>query len=191
MRFTKEIRWRERMNSEKISKILSYALRHRPDEFGITLDEQGWVSLTVLLEALHKQKDFENLTEEEIREMIATSQKKRHEIVDGRIRAIYGHSTAEKIVKKAEKPPRILYHGTARRFIDSILTQGLLPKERQYVHLSEEKETAMTVGKRRDADPLLLEIDAEKAWKEGFLFYPEEGKIWLSDAILPKYIRVI
>lgn len=36
-------------DNKKISKLLSYALRHRPDAIGITLDSQGWVSVDDLL----------------------------------------------------------------------------------------------------------------------------------------------
>lgn len=63
--------------------------------------------------------------------MIENSDKKRHELVDGKIRAIYGHSIPKKIVKESTEPPVILYHGTASRFIKSIKDKGLLPKGRQ------------------------------------------------------------
>ena len=39
-------------------------------------------------------------------------------------------------------PPDVLYHGTARRFLESINENGLLPQSRQYVHLSQDNETA-------------------------------------------------
>ena len=47
--------------------------------------------------------------------MIEKSEKKRHEIKDGRIRAFYGDSIPMKIWKEEKTPPDILYHGTARR----------------------------------------------------------------------------
>ena len=102
--------------------------------------------------------------------MIQVSEKKRHEIVGDRIRALYGHSTEEKINKDAVQPPDVLYHGTAHKFLQKILQQGLIPKDRQYVHLSQDMETAITVGKRRDTDPVVLRIDALTAWKDGHQF---------------------
>ena len=36
--------------------------------------------------------------------------------------------------------PEILYHGTARRFMKSIMDNGLSPQSRQYVHLSQDIE---------------------------------------------------
>ena len=35
----------------KISKTISYALRHRPDEFGLKLDVEGWVPINDLTKA--------------------------------------------------------------------------------------------------------------------------------------------
>ena len=37
----------------QVSKAISYALRHNPNEFGITLDSKGWVDMSILLAALH------------------------------------------------------------------------------------------------------------------------------------------
>src|SRR5262245_19889735 len=36
----------------RISKTLSYWLRHRPDEAGLTLDAQGWADVDAVLAAL-------------------------------------------------------------------------------------------------------------------------------------------
>lgn len=60
---------------------------------------------------------------------------------------------------------------------------------RQYVHLSVDAETAILVGRRHDAEPVILQIDAEQAWNEGVPFYYGNEKVWLADKILPKYIR--
>ena len=34
----------------RASKFLSYVLRHRPDEIGLTLDANGWASVAELLD---------------------------------------------------------------------------------------------------------------------------------------------
>ncbi len=40
------------MNYTELSKEISYALRHRPQEYGLVLDENGWVGIENLLKAL-------------------------------------------------------------------------------------------------------------------------------------------
>jgi putative RNA 2'-phosphotransferase len=86
-----------------------------------------------------------------------------------------------------KEPPEILYHGTARRFLKSIMKKGLLPKGRQYVHLSQDMETAYEVGYRHDKEPYILKIDAKKAWGDGIKFYYGNDKVWLVDEISSIY----
>lgn len=174
-----------------LSKEISYALRHASQEYGLTLDEQGWVPVEDLINTLKKREKYSDLTVQDITFMIQASEKKRHEIVGDQIRALYGHSTEEKINKDAVQPPDVLYHGTAHKFLQKILQQGLISKDRQYVHLSQNMETAITVGKRRDNDPVVLLVDASTAWKDGINFYHGNDTIWLADDIPAKYIQLL
>jgi putative RNA 2'-phosphotransferase len=178
------------MDYYKLSKEVSYALRHAPWEYELELDENGWVEIEQLLMSLKENNQWSSLKEEDLYNMIESSEKKRHEILIGKIRALYGHSLPERIVKEEKEPPTILYHGTARRFLVSIKEDGILPKRRQYVHLSIDIDTASQVGKRRDNEPIILEINAKKAWDEGVKFYLGNDKVWLADNIPSKYIKV-
>lgn len=178
------------MNYVSLSKTISYILRHAPWEYELELDEEGWVSIEQLLYALRENKKWKLVKESDIEEIIKTADKKRFEIVGGRIRALYGHSICNKIVKEVGEPPEILYHGTARRFIESIEKNGLIPKGRQYVHLSVDIETAIQVGKRHDDTPVILEISAKRAWDNGVKFYVGNEKVWLADNVEWKYISV-
>jgi len=173
---------------EELSKEISYALRHAPWEYELEMDEEGWVPVEQLLDALRRKAKWRGIGEADLKEMIETSEKKRHEIADGKIRAFYGHSIPMKILKEEKMPPDILYHGTARRFLESIQKQGLLPRGRQYVHLSEDIETAQKVGRRHDDKLCILLIDAKAAWSDGIKFYFGNEKVWLADKIPSKYI---
>lgn len=176
---------------ESLSKELSYALRHAPWEYELELDDNGWVDVNQLLSALRLNPKWSSVKDSDLELMISESEKKRHEIVDGRIRAFYGHSVTNKILKTQATPPAILYHGTERKVKDSILQEGLKPNQRQYVHLSQDVETAMQVGKRRDSDPIIFEIDAKLAHENGVKFYLGNEKVWLADFIPPQYLDVI
>lgn len=173
----------------ELSKEISYALRHAPWEYELEMDEEGWVPVEQLLDALHRDDKWKNISEGDLATMIQTSEKKRHEICNGKIKAHYGHSIPMKIVKEKKEPPEILYHGTARRFLDSIMQQGLLPKSRQYVHMSQDIDTANLVGMRHDRNPCILKIDARQAWKDGIKFYYGNEKVWLADNIPKQYIE--
>ena len=177
------------MKNIELSKEISYALRHAPWEYELEMDEEGWVLSEQLLDALHRNEKWMNVREKDFHDIIEQSEKKRFEIKDGKIRAYYGHSIPMKILKEEKMPPDILYHGTARRFLDSIKEKGLLPQGRQYVHLSMDIETAGNVGKRHDDKPCILTIDAINAWNEGIKFYLGNEKVWLADAIPSRFIK--
>ncbi|MDY4205499.1 RNA 2'-phosphotransferase [Porcincola intestinalis] len=173
-----------------ISRKMSYALRHNPEKYGLKLAQDGSVEMETFLRAMNEMHHFDPpLTEVMIREVMAHAEKQRFAIEDGRIRALYGHSFQIKVEHKEATPPAVLYHGTARRFLDSIMEKGLLPMGRQYVHMSADIETAEQVGRRRDNRPVILTVDAERAAAEGIKFYIGNDKVWLADQIPPQYLE--
>lgn len=78
---------------------------------------------------------------------------------------------------------------TTHKAINNIMIEGLKPMSRQYVHLSVDIDTAKIVGSRRDNNPIILTIDAKKAYEDGIKFYVGNEKIWLSEYVPPKYIH--
>jgi len=172
-----------------ISRKMSYALRHNSEKYGLKLAQDGSVEIGTFLRAMNGMHHFDPpLTETVIREVMARSDKQRFAIEDGRIKALYGHSFQNKVDHKEAVPPAVLYHGTARRFLDSIMEKGLLPMGRQYVHMSADIETAEQVGRRRDNRPVILTVDAKQAAADGIKFYIGNDKVWLADQIPPQYL---
>ena len=164
----------------KLSKEISYALRHAPWEYELEMDENGFVDIQQLISSINEENAYSKLIDKtDILHVIEISEKKRLEISGERIRAMYGHSFPMQINYNEETPPAILYHGTAKRFLESIMAEGLKPMSRQYVHLSADIETAMQVGKRRDSEPVILQIDTVSALKAGIKFYHANEKVWL------------
>ena len=172
----------------EISKFLSFVLRHQPDAIGITLDIEGWVDIAVLITAA--TKDGKTLDIELIRDVVATSDKKRFFISeDGlRIRAVQGHSTQSVDINyKEQVPPEFLYHGTATRFLESIYKDGLTSGSRHYVHLSQDEQTALAVG-HRHGQPIVLVIKALQMHEQGFKFFRAENGVWLTSRVPVKSI---
>lgn len=180
------------MDYTKLSKEISYALRHAPWEYELELDSEGFVPMQQLLDAINENgKHGGEITVEDIKHIIDSSEKKRFEIVGENIRALYGHSIPMHISKEPITPPDILYHGTTHKALDPILHDGLKPMGRQYVHLSVDSDTAMQVGRRRDRSPVILKIDSAAAFNDGVAFYAGNDKVILADNIPPGYITVI
>jgi putative RNA 2'-phosphotransferase len=172
-----------------LSKVVSHALRHEPWLYELELDDAGWVPVNDLLAAVRAEKPaWIGLSEVDLARMIEQSEKKRHELRDGRIRALYGHSVPHKLSKEAAQPPAVLYHGTARATVALIKGEGLRPMGRQYVHLSTDTATADQVGKRKAGEPVILSVRADEAYRAGVPFYRGNDQVWLADMIGPDFI---
>jgi putative RNA 2'-phosphotransferase len=179
------------MNKElvNISKEISYALRHNPYLYDLDMDDNGNVPIEQLISGINRNgEQNREISLEDIRTIMECSDKKRWEICDNKIRALYGHSIS--IDKMIGNPPNVLYHGTSHKSVTSIMEQGLLPMERHYVHLSTDKETAIIVGKRRDTNPVILSVDTLEAMRDCIHFYIGNDTVWLSDVIPPKYLSI-
>ena len=132
------------------------------------------------------------ITYNDLCRIVKEDDKKRYSFSEDRkyIRANQGHSTRINLELKEAIPPDILYHGTADRFLKSILKEGIKKMSRDYVHLSEDMETAYKVGSRHGKS-FVLQIDAKKILEDGNKFYLSENGVWLVDRVLVKYIEVL
>ena len=170
------------------SKFLSLILRHEPERVGLKLDEAGWVGVDQLLDAVNRHGVALRL--EQLRHIVATSDKKRFAFNDDqtRIRANQGHSVKVNLRYAPETPPELLYHGTPERSVESIRATGLNKRERHHVHLSSEIATVTKVGERRGR-PVVLKIRAGEMHRAGNVFYRSENGVWLTDHVPPRYIE--
>ena len=164
---------------KELSKHLSYVLRHKPEAIGIELDENGWTSVGDLI-----AKSPKGFTPEIIEFIVSNNDKKRFILSENgdRIRANQGHSVNVDLALQATIPPSVLFHGTATRFLDSILSNGLKKMKRHHVHLSADLETASKVGMRH-GKLVILTIDAAAMQNAGHIFFQSENGVWLTDSV--------
>jgi putative RNA 2'-phosphotransferase len=174
---------------ERLSRLVSHALRHEPWLYELELDDRGWTSVDALLTAIHEQgPQWSHVDRGDLMEMIASSTKRRHEIDGERVRALYGHSTPGRIAKVPAAPPAQLFHGTSPQAWATIQRDGLEPMHRQYVHLSTDSSSAEQVGRRKSATPVILVIDAQRAHDGGTRFWRGNDAVWLADAVAADYL---
>lgn len=173
-----------------LSRAVSHALRHEPWLYELEIDDEGWTRVDDLLEALRlTRSNWKHLAKEDLEEMIARSEKRRHEISGDKIRALYGHSLPGKLKKTAAQPPFELFHGTTPASAALVLREGLKPMGRQFVHLSIDSETAAKVGRRKCENPVILLVQAGSASAAGVVFYRGNETVWLADDVPSQYIR--
>jgi putative RNA 2'-phosphotransferase len=169
------------------SKFLSYVLRHGPDSIGLSLDASGWASVDELLARCAAAG--KGIGRETLMNIVETDSKKRYTLSpDGlRIRAAQGHSIVVDLAIEPAAPPGRLFHGTARRFLESIRREGLKPRSRRQVHLSADEVTARSVGQRHGS-PVVLAVAAGEMQDRGYRFFRADNGVWLTDAVPPEFL---
>ena len=174
------------MDMTRISKFLSLILRHKPEEIGITLDEHGWANVKDLIDGIDKRYKF-NMSM--LNEIVATDEKQRYSFNADKtmIRANQGHSINVDVELEEVAPPEYLWHGTAAKYAPSINLNGLMSKSRLYVHLSQDKQTAVSVGERHGA-VVLYKVCAAQMYGDGYKFYLSKNGVWLTKSVPPKYL---
>lgn len=178
------------MNLKKTSKYLSYLLRHNPAAMELEMDKQGWINVEELLTKM--AANGRPLSYENLQQLVRENDKQRFKLdeTNRRIRANQGHSISIQLGLEEKTPPTILYHGTARRNLDSILEKGLQKRNRQHVHLSADGTTARQVGSRH-GKPIVLQIDCAGMLADQHVFYLSENGVWLTDEVPAGYITIL
>ena len=173
----------------RTSKAMCFLLRHHPEAAGLYVDDSGWCDVESFLGGLAKINHV--ITRDELEEIVALDEKGRFsfDAAKIRIRANHGHSIARVIPDMEETaPPRFLWHGTSRRFLSSIKSEGLKKMRRNFVHLSSSEESAYTVGVRHEGATIMLKIDSGRMHADGWKFRHSESDVWLVDAVPVTYI---
>jgi putative RNA 2'-phosphotransferase len=170
-----------------ISKFLSLVLRHKPQTIGLELDASGWASVDELLAKAAAAR--QTLSRALLEEVVLSSDKKRFALSDDgqKIRANQGHSIEVELGLQATQPPPVLYHGTASRFLPSILENGLDKRQRHHVHLTESIAIASAVGQRYGT-LVMLKVDARRMAADGLLFFRSANDVWLTDSVPVTYL---
>ena len=152
------------------SKFISLILRHKPETIGITLDEHGWADVQELIDGINHAGGH-SLDRETLEEIVRSDEKQRYSFNEDHtlIRANQGHSIPVDVELEEKTPPDVLWHGTGEKYVESIEAQGLIPKSRLYVHLSQDADTARRVGQRH-GKPVIFVVRSGEMYKDGIKF---------------------
>ena len=171
------------MDLIRISKFISLILRHKPDAIGITLDKHGWANVEELIKGV-------GIDIQTLEQIVVTDNKQRYSFNEDKtlIRANQGHSVDIDLGLTEVEPPSFLWHGTGEKYLNGILSCGLIPKTRQYVHLSFGVDTAYEVGSRH-GNPVLIRVNAGQMYQDGYKFYVSANGVWLTESVPIKYLE--
>ncbi|MFH1349889.1 MAG: RNA 2'-phosphotransferase [Pseudomonadota bacterium] len=177
---------RKEIKVHELSRLMIYILGHRPYEFGLVPDAEGFITYKELLWALHEEPGWGHVRQGHLHEVLLSKDRDLFQADDNRMR------TLERIwVLDLENPshslPKILFIAVRRKAHAHVMEKGLPSWADRYFVLSSERDMAMRIGRRRDQKPVLLEIMASAAQKENISFYPF-GTLFLTREIPCKFI---
>lgn len=164
---------------KNISKQIIFVLRHSPESYNLKLDSNGYIPITEICNKF-------NISIEDLYNIIENDDKKRFELFGLNIRACQGHSIHLEDIESTweinKDNTSLLYHGTCKDNLMSIIEKGIFPMSRQYVHLNKNYDVALKRAKtvsKDIKDAIILVINPVK-----ILSYKTT-----NDVILSKYVK--
>lgn len=180
----------EDAQSGRLSRFLALVLRHRAYQFKLPIDDEGFVPIEPLLELAHTRQGLEEVSREDLEALADKPGRKRFEIRDDAIRATYGHSFHRPIRYPEATPPERLYLAVPRSQLPDVRAHGLRPEGRQYIHLSEDREEALEVGRHKTTEITVVEVLAGDAAGNGVPFHKPTDGLYLATQVPARYLDV-
>ncbi|KAK5580067.1 hypothetical protein RB653_000080 [Dictyostelium firmibasis] len=172
-----------------LSKSLAYVLRHGAAKEGLTINSEGFIRVDDLL----KNKLFSNTNIKEIQEVVDTNDKKRFHMElksDGiyYIRANQGHTLES--VDQVEMTQVLsvdqvgtVFHGTYRKHLQSILSEGLKRMDRNHIHLVNKIEGQEITSGMRGSCNMIIYIDVPLLLQDGIKLYLSANNVALTEGL--------
>lgn len=172
---------------ENLSRLLVYILGHRPDEFGLVPDPQGFIAFKELLWALHEEPGWGYVRQGHINEVLLGKDRTLFQTEDNRIRTMdrRWHLDME---MPSPSIPTILFIAVRRRAHAHVFEKGLRSTQTGLITLTPDRDMALRIGRRRDQNPVILEVSARSAEEKG-LFFCAFGDLYLARDVPPKFIQ--
>ncbi|KAJ2809049.1 tRNA 2'-phosphotransferase [Coemansia guatemalensis] len=177
----------------KVSKLMSYLLRHGAVKEGLALRDDG----SILVSELLAYPRLQSVSFEKLRQIVDADNKKRYVLFQENqgsaepawfIRATQGHTLQVSelpLVKIApENMPDCIVHGTMKSKLPLIMKSGLSKMARTHIHFATglPSDKAVISGMRSTADAFIY-IDGAKAIEDGIEFYLSENGVVLSEGL--------
>ncbi len=178
---------RLKQQRQALARFLAYVLGHRPDEFGLFPDEEGYIPIKDLLAALSEEEGWRHVRRSHIDDLLREPAGPGFEISEKAIRVAPADSNLTLGPFETAVPPKLLYHAARRKGYPVILEHGLKPGARPFIPFSTEPDLAMRIGKRRDPEPVLITVQAARAVEKGMVFYRPQEQLFLAESLAPDF----
>jgi putative RNA 2'-phosphotransferase len=174
---------------EALARMLTYLLCHRPDEFGLILSAEGFISIKKLLQALAAEPGWGFVRRHHVLEVAALSQPPRFEVKDEQIRGLIP-GPARLRRPPGEPPPASLFLTIPPRSHERVWQEGLKAAPGKELLLATTPEFAQKLGRRRSPETILVTVQAQAAARSGITFTPYGDELFLAPALSRKFLQL-
>ncbi len=177
---------------DHLGRILTGVLRHFPDRYGLQVDAHGWIDLNEIARAIaQRHPAYRWLRPHHLVAIAETDAKGRYEVRGEKVRATYGHTLEVDLDLPTEGIPDHLYYPVTREEATIVLEVGLRPSDRRKVHLSKTAADAAAAGRVRTPEPIILEVDTQKAREQGIVIMQAGKTVYLADRVPAELLRQV
>lgn len=166
---------------EQFAKFSTYVLGRYPDEFGLVLDDNGYIKTKEFIQAVTETDGWRHVRSSHINDMLLMLNNPPVEVDQNRIRAKDRGRLSHYIT--CENPPKLLYVSIRHKSYLSVLDNGVHPTAHARIICCKNREMAETIGKRRDNQPIILTVHVRKVLDLGLTFLSSGERLCLTDVI--------
>jgi putative RNA 2'-phosphotransferase len=171
---------------DNLSRLMLYILGHRPDEFGLVPDQDGFVPFKELIWALHEEAGWGHVRQGNISEVLLGKDRHLFQTKENRIRAVARQWHQDLHIPVSDLP-KLLFLPIRRKAHGHAMEKGLKSMGNHFLVLTPDRDMGMRIGRRRDQKPILLEVSGTASLQEGHLFQAF-GELFLTREVSEKAI---
>jgi putative RNA 2'-phosphotransferase len=173
-------------NPKTLAKTIFYITYHAPSEYGLFWDRDATMPWRELYWALQEDASLRFVRETHIRELTYLGLELPF-VLDGNLLHLMP-SLPQPSYPLTDRPPERLYFGCRRKQYSILLEHGITASHRPYVPVCADRELALRIGKRRDPEPLLVEVLAAGASAEGEAILSAGAGLYLVESVSVKHL---
>jgi putative RNA 2'-phosphotransferase len=171
--------------NQHLQRSILRALRHAPQDFGLTMDADGWVPRSQVESLIHRGY----LDDPDQFQLLLMQLGDRIQVKGEFVRAAYGHSCDEYQPTQNSIPDKPLFHGTTDERWPMIEMFGLVPGRRKFVQLTSDFDYANNIAHLQLGEPIVLQVTTQAAIQAGIKFYPTGTHVWLAERLPAEFLQ--
>lgn len=166
---------------EQFAKFSTYVLGRHPDEFGLIIDDNGYVKIKEFIQAITETDGWRHVRNSHINDIMLMLNDPPIEVDEKRIRARDRSRLDPPVI--CESPPKTLYVCITHKSYLPVLDKGIHPTAHASIICCKDREMAERIGRRRDNQPIILTVNVQKMMDQGLTFRHAGDLLYLTDVI--------